>query len=172
MKQKSRCASLAWDQDKCEMEMTPMIDVTFLILIFFMVTLKFRTLEGQLSAYLPKDVGPNSTPAEVAWPLAIGIHLRAAGTKFAPDGRPWSRELGGRWNFGPDRRLDYSLGPRRGLDLEQLRRRVLELDLADSGQSIELSAGPGTVQAEAIRVLDLLIGAGLTEVRIRGAASN
>ncbi len=50
--------------DDCEMEMTPMIDVTFLLLIFFMCTLKFKTLEGKLAAYLPKDVGVNQTDAE------------------------------------------------------------------------------------------------------------
>ena len=43
--------------------MTPMIDVTFLLLIFFMCTLKFKILEGKLGAYLPKDVGVQTTEA-------------------------------------------------------------------------------------------------------------
>jgi len=38
-------------------ELTPMIDVTFLILIFFLSTLRFKTLEGKLSSYLPTDAG-------------------------------------------------------------------------------------------------------------------
>ena len=38
------------NEDKCEMEMTPMIDVTFLLLIFFLCTLKFKLLEGKLQA--------------------------------------------------------------------------------------------------------------------------
>ena len=37
--------------EKCELQMTPMIDVTFLLLIFFMCTLKFKVLEGKLGAY-------------------------------------------------------------------------------------------------------------------------
>ncbi len=37
--------------------MTPMIDVTFLLLIFFMCTLNFKALEGILQAYLPKEDG-------------------------------------------------------------------------------------------------------------------
>ena len=44
-------------KEKAELDMTPMIDVVFLLLIFFMCTMKFITLEGQLSAELPKDVG-------------------------------------------------------------------------------------------------------------------
>ena len=47
------------NDEKREMQMTPMIDVVFLLLIFFMCTLKFKTLEGKLAAYLPKDVGVN-----------------------------------------------------------------------------------------------------------------
>ena len=51
-------------EEEYKMEMTPMIDVTFLLLIFFLLTIKFKVLEGKLAAYLPKDVGVNSSPAE------------------------------------------------------------------------------------------------------------
>lgn len=46
--------------DEVKMELTPMIDVTFLLLIFFMVTMKFKVLEGKLATELPKDVGVNA----------------------------------------------------------------------------------------------------------------
>ena len=39
------------------MNMTPMIDVTFQLLIFFIVTLNFRTLEKKLDYRLPTDFG-------------------------------------------------------------------------------------------------------------------
>lgn len=44
-----------------ELSMTPMIDVTFLLLIFFMLACKFKTVEGYLKAYLPKEQGPHGT---------------------------------------------------------------------------------------------------------------
>ena len=44
-------------------DMTPMIDVVFQLLIFFMLSIKFKVLEGKLSAFLPKDVGVNTSPA-------------------------------------------------------------------------------------------------------------
>ena len=47
--------------EKADMDMTPMIDVTFLLLIFFMCTLHFKTLEGMLQSYLPKDQGMQKT---------------------------------------------------------------------------------------------------------------
>lgn len=40
-----------------KIELTPMIDVTFLILVFFLCTLQFKTLEGKLTSYLPRDEG-------------------------------------------------------------------------------------------------------------------
>ncbi len=47
-----------------ELELTPMIDVTFLLLIFFICTMKFKVLEGKLETQLPKDVGVNSSPVD------------------------------------------------------------------------------------------------------------
>ena len=43
--------------EEAEMDMTPMIDIVFQLLIFFLLSAKFISLEGQLSSYLPKDRG-------------------------------------------------------------------------------------------------------------------
>jgi biopolymer transport protein ExbD len=51
--------------EEVEMQMTPMIDVTFLLLIFFLCSIKFKLLDGKMQTYLPRDVGVNSTPMEV-----------------------------------------------------------------------------------------------------------
>lgn len=51
-------ASLGGANDKLpEMQMTPMIDVTFQLLIFFMVGMQIKIPEGILNSYLPKDRG-------------------------------------------------------------------------------------------------------------------
>ncbi|MCR4315347.1 MAG: biopolymer transporter ExbD [Planctomycetes bacterium] len=47
------------DDKKCasaKMDMTPMIDVTFLLLVFFLCATKFKQLERRLDAFIPKDV--------------------------------------------------------------------------------------------------------------------
>ena len=46
--------------EEVEMELTPMIDVVFLLLIFFIVTMKFKVLEGKLVTELPKDEGTSA----------------------------------------------------------------------------------------------------------------
>jgi len=44
-------------KDPKKPDLTPMIDVTFLLLIFFIVTLKFTVLEGAFDSALPKNRG-------------------------------------------------------------------------------------------------------------------
>ena len=49
--------------EEVEMDLMPMIDIIFQLLIFFLLSAKFIAFEGQLQAYLPKDRGPNTAPA-------------------------------------------------------------------------------------------------------------
>lgn len=71
-------------QDKTDqevkLELTPMIDVTFLLLAFFILTMKFRVLEGKLDAQLPKDMGPSQarTLQEDRPPIRIRLQLLRA----------------------------------------------------------------------------------------------
>ena len=51
--------------DDAEMSMTPMIDIVFQLLIFFLLSAKFISLEGQLSSYLPKDRGLQSSFSQI-----------------------------------------------------------------------------------------------------------
>ena len=51
------------EMDEVELELTPMIDIVFNLLIFFMLQ-KFQTTEGIIQAYLPKNRGMGSgTPS-------------------------------------------------------------------------------------------------------------
>ncbi len=62
-----------------ELQLTPMIDVVFQLLIFFLIGTKFRVPEGELEAYLPRDEGP---PTELHKPLVdvkeVRITLRVS----------------------------------------------------------------------------------------------
>jgi len=51
-----------------ETQMTSMIDVTFLLLIFFLLGTKFKEPAGRLNAFLPKDRGPNPVNVVVIEP--------------------------------------------------------------------------------------------------------
>ena len=71
-----------------------MIDVTFLLLVFFLCATKFKTFENKLDTYLPKDTGPSSAPppderlpTEVwlkhAAPEGEGVEIRFSRTRVA-----------------------------------------------------------------------------------------
>ncbi len=93
-------------REEHEMDMTPMIDVTFLLLIFFMCTLRFKTLEGKLAAFLPKDVGVNQMDAEPIEKVEILVRVRVPGTKMKPskpDPKPYGPNDTGRFEWGDDR---------------------------------------------------------------------
>ena len=73
-------------------DMTPMVDVAFLLLIFFMVTTVFRTPQA-LEINLPPD---NDTPAEIAESKVL--QLRVLGDdrifwKRGPATDPWTRTV-------------------------------------------------------------------------------
>src|SRR6476646_3333379 len=71
-------------------DMTPMVDVAFLLLIFFMVTTVFRTPQA-LEINLPPD---NDTPAEIAESKVLQFRILGDDRvywKRGPQDDPWTR---------------------------------------------------------------------------------
>ncbi len=57
-----------------KLEMTPMIDVTFLLLVFFMVTMSFAQLEGRLPQRLPQQ-GKANKSSDMEKEVTVRIRL-------------------------------------------------------------------------------------------------
>lgn len=73
-------------------DMTPMVDVAFLLLIFFMVTTVFRTPQA-LEINLPPD---NDTPAQIAESKVLQLRVLGDDRIFWKRGAkedPWSRTV-------------------------------------------------------------------------------
>lgn len=51
-------------QEEIKMDMTPIIDMSFLLLIFFLCTLNMSGMEGLLLSYLPKNIGVFSSASK------------------------------------------------------------------------------------------------------------
>ena len=158
-------------ESKVELEMTPMIDVTFLLLIFFMCTLKFKTLEGKLAAYLPKDVGVNQSDAEPKEKVEILMRVRNQGTKYKDLGKgklgPYNDD--GRFVYGDDRVVEYSVGIMKTTKLTQIEARLKELHASDPERPATIDARPGTVYGDVIKVLDVALSAEFTDITFVGA---
>jgi|GEM_PF-1276664 biopolymer transport protein ExbD len=68
-----------------EVSITPLIDVVFLLLIFFLCTLRFRAIEGRLDLSLPLDRGGMATSAALpAEPVRILLRAPSGASAAFP----------------------------------------------------------------------------------------
>jgi biopolymer transport protein ExbD len=72
-----------------KIDMTPMIDIVFQLLVFFALTLKVATLEGDLAMLPPAKTGPGG-PAPTVPPLMVVLHADERGglASLELNGRP------------------------------------------------------------------------------------
>jgi biopolymer transport protein ExbD len=156
------------EQTAVKSDLTPMIDVTFLILIFFMLTIQFRTLDGKLESRLPKRHGANPSDAPRIEPARVVIEVLAQGTRLAPLGdEPWSGS--GPHRFGPDRALRYTCGPHARGSLDEVRAYLAAELRRDPELELVVDAREGTIYADALAVIDLAGLVGIETVTLAGA---
>ncbi len=168
------------NEEKCELQMTPMIDVTFLLLIFFMCTLKFKVLEGKLGAYLPKDVGVNPQDAEPVEKVDIRLDVLNAGNKMrwakGPDDKPMAvpyteadaaQKL--RFFYDSSRRIKYSVGPMKTEDLSKVTERLIQIRKAEPEKKATIDPRAGTTNLDVTEVLDAAMYAGYEDITFKGS---
>ena len=156
--------------EEAVMDMTPMIDVTFLLLIFFLC-LEFKTLEGKLATNLPKDLGVNTTPAEPIEKLDLRIELVEFGEEKKLSPTDYRRVLIGH-------KVKYYVGakPVRTIDrLEDILQREVKRKVPDNKnpgkmkvKPITIKTGPGVVYGDVTLVIDIARAAGFTEITFGG----
>ncbi len=112
---------------KVTLEMTPMIDVVFLLLIFFVMTFKIVAPEGDFSMKM-LPASPNPTPSLDLPPEPIRVKLLAE-----PSGELASIHVG-----------NVSIGK----DTEELRRRVLALVMQRGGPALSPALSPASSDVE------------------------
>ena len=164
-------------EEESKLEMTPMIDVTFLLLIFFMCTIKFKTLEGKLEAFLPKDVGVNRSDAPPKEKIDIVIKAIKPGQKIDIDAFEKRGQIV-EWNGQDDYYLyghevsykvlrDTFKGDESGVD--KMRDKLDELLRSDPERAVTLKPMPGVVYADIMVVLDTVIEVGYEDVSFAGS---
>jgi biopolymer transport protein ExbD len=156
-------------EERAELDMTPMIDVTFLLLIFFMCTLRFKVLEGQLTAFLPADEGVNNSPAVPLEKVQVSLRLAEAGTKMNAAGTlPYADESGQSRPTFQNRQLRYSVGTQSFRSLPQFNAAIRRMS-ATGQQPCVLQAHPGIILEDVVPVLDGLTAAGFVDITFGGA---
>ncbi len=139
-------------RDKGDLQMTPMIDVVFQLLIFFMVGCQFKTFEGKLSAFLPREgLDPKQPPPVVDQEVPLMVHLK--------------------WN-APRRQCRVTVGSIFcGYDSEGLQRALVKASrIRQSGvKKAEIDAGGDVRIGWVVQTLNMLIRAGLKEINFTGS---
>jgi len=150
-------------------DLTTMIDVTFLLLIFFMC-IRFRTLDAHLSASLPPD-GTGAAASEPAPErVSIRIDVGREGSRLALRGdAPWSGR--GAYRYGEDRSLVYTVGPHRLASRAALEGALGELHRADPARGAVIDARPGVIYEDVVAVVDTLVDCGYREIAFRAGAT-
>ena len=138
MRRRTRWSGHADDR----LSLTPMIDVTFLLLLFFLCTLRFKAFEGKLPSLLPKDVGLGHETARAI--EDVRIELESEGT-------------------GSSRVVHFKVVGRKYSSLEALRDRLRRIPRAED-QGVRIRAGAGVVYGDVVGLLDMLILENWTDI--------
>ncbi|HEU4394392.1 MAG TPA: biopolymer transporter ExbD [Planctomycetota bacterium] len=136
------------------MNMTPMIDVTFQLIIVFLCSMKFRTLDEKVEAFLPEQ-GIHDRWQQVKSPETVA-RIRLDRPAGAPAARLWLHGVA----LGSTAEGE-ALWTRLGDRLAAMRAR-------DPALVGEIDAGPEVEHGEVVRAVDGLLGAKVESVRFRG----
>lgn len=134
-----------------ELNLTPMIDVMFLLLIFFVCQLRFRLLDGRLDAYLPRDAGSIRTEESPLEGLRIRLTRGAGETTVAVNGRPLEAIL--------------STGSSAAIPLLRVERALREFRERWPDLPADLDPDAAVPTGHVVAVLDAAIAAGLPSIR-------
>jgi len=170
-------------QEEANMDLTPMIDVVFLMIIFF-ICIEFKVLESKLDAFLPTDKGSQSTVVEPEEQLSIKIHVESKGTEdYERYGGKGVNPNTGRPNrFVLDgHKVKWEVGPKPVYTLEALRKELVRIaslpesqipDKANPGKtklmSCVIEAYPGTYYNDVSRTSDAAQSANFAEINFGG----
>jgi biopolymer transport protein ExbD len=163
--------------EKCELQMTPMIDVTFLLLIFFMCTLKFKVLEGKLGAYLPKDVGVNPQDAEPKEKVDIRLDVVTVGNRMRYDNEtrgpvPYTQADADeklRFFYDDSRVIRYTVGPKRFTDLAEVTKALQAIIKREPDKEATIDPRTGVTNRDVVEALDAVMFAGYESVTFKGS---
>lgn len=149
-------------------DMTPMIDCTFLLLIFFILTLKFKILEGRLDAALPKDMGTSNSPVEEIEKVDVLMFVSEPGelvNEVAPDGKVLQLK-----HF-VGRQIRYEIGThvfRNIADVERHLSGVVDKDETP----VTLDPKKGIIYEDVAQLLDAVIRQKFKKVSFAGSQEN
>ena len=175
------------DNEAFALNLTPMIDVVFQLIIFFMCAMKFKTLEKKIEAYLPKDRGMAKTPERIEERVTIKVVLKQEQNEGVPHFWLFNEDVGRTGSDTGVGRLKSdaiytSAEEKRGYEADHkafwnryiakkvklLQDRIEEHYKRDPTLPGQIDAGAHVRHEYVIAVLDAFMDAGMTEITFVG----
>jgi len=157
----NRRKSIRKNGEAVETDMTPMIDVVFLLIIFFLC-IDFKVLEAKLPTYLPKDKGGRNTYVEPQDDLRLKIVCDAVGQPVWRPGRTTHRLVG--------HVVHYQLETTKCRDLDALRTALQEIRTSRPDDiPVVVEPGPGVVYGDVARAVDTVAAVGFAKIHFGGS---
>jgi biopolymer transport protein ExbD len=163
------------------LNMTPMIDIVFQLILFFLFNLKFKALDYRIESNLPKDRGIEATPQFVTPIPSIKISLFRLDAEDPTKARTKIKIAGGNevilpnFQWTGNRTNDMKLEDDRDKRYAAIVQKIKELKGAAPELKGEIDtprpSGEAVPHADVMRILDCFIQAGVTEVNFVGAPS-
>ena len=147
------------------LNMTPMIDVVFQLLVFFLCSMKFKSLDMKIEAFLPKDRGLANTPSKPAdVPKIVAVLKRQKGEAVTrvKVGNETIGEVS-----GVRERTDASVATLDRLTKMAVSARERAGDARDEVKG-EVDASPLVPTGDVIKTVDAFIAGGLKDVTFVG----
>jgi biopolymer transport protein ExbD len=133
--------------------MTPMIDVVFLLLVFFLVTASFEEPEGRLAANVVVEAKPGAGGSPLDAPPPDLDEVLVVGTREG-DGVRWV------------------VGERRAADAAELATLLRDLAGVARDLPVTIDAGPDVPLGAIVEAYDAARAAGLPKVRLAASADS
>ena len=169
--------------DDTELNMTPMIDIVFQLIIFFLLSLKFKTVDRRIDSMLPKDRGLAPTPTFPEDFLKIKIKVfrremsdpKKAHTMIKIDNEAKKYFLPKGWKG----RLKDSRVDEYDATIAKVKQTVLRKIKAHGGNSDEVKGeivapppkGGAVPHGDVVQMLNIFLSVGMTDVVFEGQAT-
>jgi biopolymer transport protein ExbD len=142
----------AQTDEEVKLQITPLIDIVFLLLIFFMCSMKFKTLERKVAAFLPKDRGLAKTKIKLEEKPKITVELKRKQGEKATRVKLLDSEIG----------IDD-----RGF--QELDRRIAQISAADKTLPGEINAWAEVPHGHVVRAIDAFMKNEVFDITFVGA---
>lgn len=156
--------------DDSVLNMTPMIDIVFQLILFFLLSLKFKSLDFRFDSELPKGIGFQKTSLPAEPPPRLSVALYRLDEIDPAKARTKMKFAGSEWIVP-----DVASYDERDKTFAALRERLKQVSRATSIVAGEiktpLPSGAAVPHADVMKVLDAFIEAEIADVKFQGAPS-